>query len=74
VRLQHRKVKARSAAVLAVCNPPCPPKTLKSRLARECRPGTVDAPQAVMIDLLLVLATAAFFAFSWGYARICERL
>jgi len=27
-----------------------------------------------MIDLLLVLATAAFFALSWGYARLCEKL
>jgi len=27
-----------------------------------------------MTDLLLVLATAAFFALSWGYARICEKL
>jgi len=27
-----------------------------------------------MTDLLLVLATAAFFALSWGYARLCERL
>jgi len=27
-----------------------------------------------MIDLLLVLATAAFYALSWGYARLCEKL
>jgi len=27
-----------------------------------------------MIDLLLVLATVAFFALSWGYARFCEKL
>jgi hypothetical protein len=27
-----------------------------------------------MIDLLLVLATVAFFALSWGYARLCEKL
>jgi len=27
-----------------------------------------------MTDLLLVLATAAFFALSWGYARFCEKL
>jgi hypothetical protein len=27
-----------------------------------------------MIDLLLVLATAAFFGLSWGYARLCEKL
>jgi len=27
-----------------------------------------------MTDLLLVLATAAFFGLSWGYARICEKL
>jgi len=25
-------------------------------------------------DLLLVLATAAFFALSWGYARLLEKL
>jgi hypothetical protein len=29
---------------------------------------------ARMTDFLLVLATAAFFGLSWGYARICERL
>jgi len=27
-----------------------------------------------MSDVLLVLATAAFFGLSWGYARLCERL
>jgi hypothetical protein len=27
-----------------------------------------------MIDLLLVLVTAAFFGLSWGYARLCEKL
>jgi hypothetical protein len=31
-------------------------------------------PGGFMIDLLLVLATAAFFALSWGYARLCEKL
>ena len=25
-----------------------------------------------MADFLLVLATAAFFALSWGYVRLCE--
>jgi hypothetical protein len=29
---------------------------------------------ARMIDLILVLATAGFFAFAWGYAVICERM
>jgi hypothetical protein len=27
-----------------------------------------------MLDLLLVLATVAFFAACWGYVRFCERL
>lgn len=27
-----------------------------------------------MTDILLVLSTAAFFALSWGYARLCEKL
>jgi len=27
-----------------------------------------------MLDLLLVLATVAFFALSWGYVRLCEKL
>jgi hypothetical protein len=27
-----------------------------------------------MLDLLLILATAAFFAVSWAYVRFCERL
>jgi hypothetical protein len=31
-------------------------------------------PLARMTDALLVLATAAFFALSWGYARVCEKL
>jgi hypothetical protein len=29
---------------------------------------------AFMPDVLLVLTTAAFFAASWGYARLCEKL
>jgi hypothetical protein len=36
--------------------------------------GTADASATGMIDLLLVLSTAAFFALSWGYARLCEKL
>ena len=27
-----------------------------------------------MIDLVLMLATVAFFALSWAYVRFCERL
>jgi len=27
-----------------------------------------------MLDLLLVLAAVAFFALSWGYVRLCEKL
>jgi len=27
-----------------------------------------------MIDLVLVLCTAAFFGLAWGYARLCEKL
>jgi hypothetical protein len=35
----------------------------------------LDAPaEGSMTDLLLVLATAAFFGLSWGYARLCEKL
>jgi len=33
-----------------------------------------DCAGGPMIDLLLVLATAAFFALSWGYVRLCEKL
>jgi hypothetical protein len=33
-----------------------------------------DGPETFMADLLLILATAAFFALSWGYARLCEKL
>jgi len=33
-----------------------------------------DRPERFMADLLLILATAAFFALSWGYARLCEKL
>ena len=28
----------------------------------------------VLVPALLVLATAAFFALSWGYVRLCEKL
>jgi len=31
-------------------------------------------PETFMADFLLVLATAAFFALSWGYVRLCEKL
>jgi hypothetical protein len=42
-------------------------------LASACR--VLDAPaEGFMTDLLLVLATAAFFGLSWGYARLCEKL
>jgi hypothetical protein len=27
-----------------------------------------------MIDLVFVLATVAFFAVCWGYARACDRM
>jgi len=27
-----------------------------------------------MIDLILVLSTAAFFGLSWGYARLLEKM
>jgi hypothetical protein len=27
-----------------------------------------------MLDLLLILLTAAFFALSWAYVRFCARL
>jgi hypothetical protein len=33
-----------------------------------------DAPHRAMIDLLLVLASVAFFAGSWAYVRFCARL
>jgi len=33
-----------------------------------------ERPETTMADLLLILATAAFFALSWGYARLCEKL
>jgi hypothetical protein len=32
------------------------------------------AEDFAMLDIVLVLATAAFFALSWGYARLCEKL
>ena len=36
--------------------------------------GTRDALRGAMLDLLLVLATVAFFAACWAYVRFCERL
>ena len=39
-------------------------------MARASPPGRRDA----MTDLLLMLATAAFFVLFWGYARLCEKL
>jgi hypothetical protein len=34
----------------------------------------VHAEGPGMIDLVLVLATVAFFALSWAYVRFCDRL
>jgi hypothetical protein len=50
------------------------PEQAEAPVYTGLRPGTVDAQGTGMVDLLLVLATAAFFALSWGYARICEKL
>jgi hypothetical protein len=39
--------------------------------------GTPDATLAgggLMPSILLALATIGFFALSWGYARLCEKL
>jgi hypothetical protein len=36
--------------------------------------GMADALHRVMMDLLLVLASVAFFAGSWEYVRFCARL
>jgi hypothetical protein len=33
-----------------------------------------DAPHRGMTDLLLVLASVAFFGGSWAYVRFCARL
>jgi hypothetical protein len=33
-----------------------------------------SVPEEFMTDVLLLLATAAFFSLAWGYARLCERL
>jgi len=29
---------------------------------------------AVMLDLVLIVATVAFFALAWAYVRLCQRL
>jgi hypothetical protein len=29
---------------------------------------------APMLDLILVVATVAFFALAWAYVRLCQRL
>jgi hypothetical protein len=36
--------------------------------------GTSDAVPGFMIDVLMVLAAAAFFALGWAYVRLCEKL
>jgi len=38
------------------------------------RRGTADASRHRMLDLVLVLASVAFFALSWAYVRFCDRL
>ena len=30
--------------------------------------------EIVMLDLLLILLVVAFFALSWGFVRLCEKL
>jgi hypothetical protein len=58
------------------CNSQCHPDGSVEKAA-DLGPigfGTARASQARMTDVLLVLATAAFFGLSWGYARICEKL
>ena len=61
----------------AICNRRQPRRRERSRfhgiLVRHGACFPVPAG-GYMTDLLLVLATAAFFALSWGYARICEKL
>ncbi len=31
-------------------------------------------PQGIMLDLVVVLGTLAFFGIGWAYARSCDRL
>ncbi|HEX2570464.1 MAG TPA: hypothetical protein VH877_12980 [Polyangia bacterium] len=38
------------------------------------RPGTAGALRRVMLDLVFISLTVAFFAASWALARGCERL
>ena len=57
-------------------SPPRPTRESPADLKDQDRHGACfrDRPETFMADLLLILATAAFFAFSWGYARLCEKL
>jgi len=41
------------------------------RLARRM---LFSAAGGTMLDLVLLLSTAAFFGLSWGYARLMEKL
>ncbi|GAC1348342.1 MAG: hypothetical protein NVSMB23_29240 [Myxococcales bacterium] len=36
--------------------------------------GTNPAPWPAMLDALLIVATAAFFAIAWAYVRLAEGL
>ena len=38
--------------------------------------GAAQAMQllAIMLDLVLIVATVAFFALAWAYVRLCQRL
>jgi hypothetical protein len=38
------------------------------------RQGAPALEETAMIDLVYVLATFAFFAVAWAYARACDRI
>ena len=64
-------MKGASGGSLATCNAP---DVENARFSREPAWARLMHKGTGMIDLLLILATAALFALSWGYARLCERL
>jgi hypothetical protein len=75
--LDHCRAQCGDRLDLAVRTPAVREPLNFRRFARHPGPARVvlQAPaEDGMTDLLLVLATAAFFGLSWGYARLCEKL
>jgi hypothetical protein len=63
-------LQSRNSREVADCNAICGPRAVPGPGSTGTRP----APLPNMLDVLLVLGTAAFFGLSWGYTLLCEKL